>query len=80
MLVRQNCDYIILKKVNSKKDFSRIMAEYNLSEMSEADLIKLYKEITSKDFTHFLLLDLIANNPNLKYRHNFDGVAITDKN
>ena len=74
-LIRQNCDYIILKKINTTKDLSRIMSEYNLGDISKEDLIKIYK-LSTKTLTDFFMIDLNTNDPNLKYRHNFEGFKV----
>jgi hypothetical protein len=74
-LIRQNCDYIILKKINTTKDLSRIMSEYNLGDINKEDLIKMYK-MSTKTLTDFFMIDLNTNDVNLKYRHNFEGFKV----
>lgn len=68
-VVRKNTDYIILKKINTMNDLSKIISEYQLNKTKE-ELQALYKE-SRKNFTDFLLIDLETNFEDLKYRINF---------
>ncbi len=72
-IIRQNCDYIVIKKINTKKDLKRLLDEYNLGDNVDS-IMGLYTSIVSKDKTNFLLIDLNTNEDGLKYRCNFDPV------
>jgi hypothetical protein len=74
-LIRKNCDFCIIKKINTKRDLTAICKEYNLGDMSPDQLMELYKRITSKGITHFLLIDLLTNDPRLKFRENFSPIG-----
>jgi hypothetical protein len=74
-LIRKNCDYIALRQINTTGDLTRICKEYNLGDMSPAQLLALYKRITSKGLTNFLLIDLNTNNQALKFRENFSPIG-----
>jgi hypothetical protein len=73
-MIRRNSDYIIIKKIQSSRDLSRILNEYNL-DTDLNSLKKLYID-TSKKMTDFMLLDMETNDPSLKYRHNFASAGI----
>lgn len=75
-LIRKNVDYIIIKKINTSRDLTSIIREYNLSDTTPQELMKLYKSIITKEFTNFLLIDVNTNDPSLKYRENFIGINL----
>lgn len=64
-VIRQQCDYIFILKVNSSRDLKLILSEFPL-EIEYKELLQLYNKYT-KLKGDFLLIDLIANN----IRHNF---------
>jgi hypothetical protein len=66
--IRVNCDYVILKKLNSTKDLTYILREYNLG-VDKKTLLKLYSEAT-RESSDFLLIDL-QGPPTERFRHNF---------
>lgn len=70
-MIRQNTDYLILKKIASKKDLKRIVAEYALDKTPE-EMLEMYQKATqSGSITDFFMIDLAAND-NYKYRKNYD--------
>jgi len=70
--IRQQFNYLVIKKIGSDKDFKMIIREYSLG-ISIDDLFNLYKECT-KDKLHFLLLDL--QNDSMKYRYCFQPISV----
>lgn len=74
-LIRKNSDYIIIKKINTKRDLKSIMKEYNLNDVSEDQLMNMYKSVIAQSFTNFLLLDVNTNDPKLKFRCNFSPMS-----
>ena len=66
-LIRQNTDYIIMKKINLIKDFKLIQREYSINE----DLHEKYKEAVKGDFRNFFLIDLNASDERYRFRRNF---------
>lgn len=75
-IIRQQANYIVLKKLGSDKDIKMIIREYSLG-LSIDELMHLYKQCT-KTKLEFLMLDL--NNDKSKYRHCFAPVKIDDGN
>ena len=76
-IVRKNADIIIIKKINTKRDLTSIVKEYNLDDVTPEDLLGLYKKIVAKDFTRFLLIDTNTNDSKLKFRDCFDGIDLS---
>ena len=70
-IIRENTNYIVLKKIPSIKDLECLVSEYSLGEYSSEQLSQLHAAIVSKGFENFLLLDLETNDPKLRYRFNF---------
>lgn len=54
--IRIQCNYIILKKLNSTKDLTMIMRDFSLG-LEKEELIEVYKYCTA-DFQSFLLVDI----------------------
>jgi ABC-type dipeptide/oligopeptide/nickel transport system ATPase component len=71
-LIRQQWNYIILKKVGSDKDCKLIVKEFGL-ELSANELVKLYKECT-KEKGDFLMVDL--EDDQFKWRYNFSPIQL----
>lgn len=67
-IIRQQANYIVLKKIGSIKDLKLIIREFSL-DIDLDDLVGLYNSITSSDVLDFLMIDL--QNHRYKYRHNF---------
>lgn len=73
LMIRQNADYMVLKKINSSKDLKRIVSEYSL-DLSADDIMKLYKYANTGELTDFFLIDLITTDYKYKYRKNFEPI------
>lgn len=71
ILIRRNCNYIIIKKLGSAKDSVEILKSYSLQDINKDTLMKMYKYcITSKNGTpDFMMLDL--DHPDMMFRKNF---------
>ena len=66
--VRQQTNYVVIKKIQCNKDLKAIVREYSLG-MDIDDFTRLHEDITNEDTLGFLMLDL--NNAKYRYRHNF---------
>jgi len=74
LMIRQNSDYIILKKIASIKDLIRISSEYSMDKSPE-DITRLYKKVMAgADITKFFMIDLNASDPRWRYRANYTPV------
>jgi len=73
MLIRQNANYIIIIKVSSTKDLTRMLREYDCGVTKEM-MIELYKHATKKKFG-FLMLDCDAE-PENKFYIDFKHVNV----
>lgn len=73
LFIRQNVSYVIFKKIQSKKDFKRIISEYSL-DVPEEELIRVYNEIMKGNFLNFLMIDL--DHADKRYRFNFTPIGI----
>jgi hypothetical protein len=74
LMIRQNSDYIILKKIASIKDLIRISSEYSMDKSPE-EITHLYKKVmTGADITKFFMIDLNASDPRWRYRANYTPV------
>jgi len=74
-IIRNQCNYIILKKLQSLKDLNLILSEFSLG-VSKEHLQNLYKKAIEGDFLDFFLIDLQTNNDELKFRKNFKSICI----
>lgn len=72
--IRRNCNYIILKKINSTKDINLIIREYSL-DITKQQFMKIYENIIKEDFSNFLLIDIDAS-PEERFRKNFEKINI----
>jgi hypothetical protein len=66
--IRLQCNYIMLKKLQSTRDLNMILGDFNLG-VSREKLLQLYKEAT-KERKNFLMVD-IDNVPEHRFRINF---------
>ena len=73
-MIRQNCDYLFILKVNSSKDLKMILAEAPF-DIDIKELTKLYSQYTKKK-ADFLLIDLLHEN----IRHNFLDIVYENSN
>jgi hypothetical protein len=67
-IIRQQANYIVLKKIGSLKDLKLIIREFSL-DLDLDSLIALYNRITANDVLDFLMIDL--QDMDKRYRHNF---------
>jgi hypothetical protein len=75
-LIREQCNYIILKKISSKRDTTYILRNHSLS-LEIEELMKIYQYCVGNDPLNFLLIDL--NVPADKaYRLNFNKILDLD--
>ena len=72
-MMRKNSDLIVLKKIATSKDLKRIAAEYSLG-VDEDTLLDLYTASTRNSKFDFLLIDIGTNDPDLRFRHNYNGI------
>jgi len=66
-IIRQQCNYIILKKINSSKDLSLILSEFPL-DMSLEQLKYLYNQSINKGIESFIMIDINNNSININYK------------
>ncbi len=59
-VIRINVRYIFIKKLSSVKDLKLILSEFNL-DTDLNNLLKIYNDSVSGDFTNFLLIDTRDN-------------------
>jgi hypothetical protein len=77
--LRKNLDYIVLKSLSSVKDMKRVLAEFNSNDIDADVLVSIHKRAIAEDPKSFLLIDLKSQDPNKKYRINFDRfIRISD--
>lgn len=69
--IRIQCNYIILKKLNSTKDLVMIMKDFSLG-LEKEELIDLYKFCT-EDFKSFLLVDIDVP-PEQRFRQGYFNI------
>lgn len=67
-IVRLQCGYFALKKLNAERDLNMILNECSLG-CDKKELLKLYKQATEKQ-RDFLMIDMVADGDN-RFRHNF---------
>lgn len=68
--IRQNADYIILKRINQKKDLKLIINEYFPDDQEK--ILQVYDKAThNNNNSDFVLLDCKTSNDNLRYRLNY---------
>tara|TARA_R110000868_G_scaffold370097_2_gene633574 strand:- start:16 stop:756 length:741 start_codon:yes stop_codon:yes gene_type:complete len=70
-VIRINCGYIILKKLNSKKDLNMILSEYDLG-VDKTALQKIYKNVC-KTVKDFLFIDM-EGLPENRFRDKFKTI------
>ena len=73
-LIRQNCSYIALRGISSKRDLTTILREYGLG-IDAKKLVEVYKYAVADPFS-FLLIDLDADDLN-KFRRNFTVIPLS---
>jgi hypothetical protein len=73
--MRRNCNYVIIKKINSSRDINLIIREYSL-DISKEQFNKIYQDIIKEDILNFLLIDIDAP-PENRFRKNFTPIDIS---
>jgi hypothetical protein len=72
-VIRENVQYIILKKLVDQANLKRILALYKLDTDPEL-VLKMCKSATNTaDTTQFFMIDTLTADPNLRFRHCFKG-------
>lgn len=74
-IIRQNVNYIVIKKINGKGDLRRIISENNIG-VSVDDVQRMYNYVISEGQLNFFLIDLVTNDDNLRFRINYEGLCI----
>lgn len=74
-IIRLNCNYLILRGIESIKEFKLITSNYALNETGQ-QLYELYKKATEDKFSWFMI-DLVSTHPNMKYRKNYEPICVT---
>lgn len=74
-IIRQQANYIIIKKISSTKDLKMMIREYSLG-INLDKLLELYKSVTSQDVVNFLMIDL--QNMDYRYRFNYMPMSIDE--
>lgn len=64
--IRLQSGYVLLRNIDSKKDFNLIASNYNTGENSQ-QLFKMYEKAIKQPF-RFFMIDLITTDPRLKFR------------
>jgi hypothetical protein len=73
-MIRQNLNYLIIKRLNSIQDLFRIMREYSLG-IDKATLQDIYEDAVSDNKQDFLLIDIDAE-PTERFRKNWSVINI----
>lgn len=75
LLIRQNTDVLIFKKIGTKRDLSMILSEYGGLGVDIDDLKKMYKFCDTSKITNFFMIDMTTNqNPKYVFRKNFSPI------
>jgi hypothetical protein len=72
-LIRDNVDYVIITKIKSTSDLTRILKEKSL-DIEPDHLKEIYKNIRMMKGLHFLLLDSKTNKPEFQARLDFGAI------
>ena len=67
-LIRQNCNYVFMLKLDNERDLKLILSEFSLG-VSKEELQDLYRSSTRDKFD-FLMVDMDAP-PEDRFRHAF---------
>lgn len=74
MIIRQNVNYVMLKKITGKADLSRILKQQGM----DADInlvLKMYKFVQEQDSNNIFLIDGLTTDERLKFRMNFSAIV-----
>jgi hypothetical protein len=72
--IRQNCNYIVLKKIGQTSDLMRVLKDYSLG-VSKEVLMELYKYAIAGEKQNFFLIDIEADDGE-KFRKNFSVIKM----
>lgn len=75
-LIREQCNYIILKKISSKRDTTYILRNHSLG-LEIDELMKIYRYCVGGNNLNFLMLDL-NEQPEKAYRLGFNKILNLD--
>ena len=75
-MIRQNLNYLIIKRLNTLQDLFRIMREYSLG-VSKDTLQEIYENAIKENKQDFLLVDIDAE-PRDRFRKNWDDIYDTE--
>ncbi len=73
MIIRQNVNYVILKKISGKRDLNRILGTMGINE-DVSDILEMYRWTEKQNPQDMFLIDGITNDPKLRFRLNFDPI------
>lgn len=74
-IIRENTQYLLIKKFDTPKDITRLMAECSLG-IDRNDLLKLYNHALSQGDPHtsFFMIDTTPGPKSLKFRANYSPI------
>jgi len=75
-IIRQNANYIILKKLDTKKDLSLVLSE-NAGGVDQDVIKKAYYDVTSGSPTSFFLIDKVTTDNKYKFRNCYAPLDLT---
>jgi hypothetical protein len=67
-IIRINCNYIILKKIGSDKDFTMILADHKIGNVNTKQLKQMYQTAIKDGLTGFFMIDLATPSEDMKFR------------
>jgi hypothetical protein len=71
--IRQNTQYIMIKKVDTPKDLKTVLREYKLGGITIEQLEAMYNMAMQGDpHLSSFMIDTVTNDPHLRFRRNFD--------
>jgi len=73
-MIRQNLNYLIIKRLNTIQDLFRIMREYSLG-IDKATLQDIYEDAVNENKQDFLLVDIDAE-PQERFRKNWKAIEL----
>ena len=74
MIIRQNVNYVMLKKISGKRDLNRILGTMGISE-NVSDILEMYRWVQKQNEADVFLIDGITNDLRLRFRINFDPIV-----
>lgn len=74
-IIRDNMTYVILKSINSQKDFKTMIGNFNLSKTVK-EMKTMYDKAIVKKPVDFMMIDVLEPKEEFKFRRNFDEVYV----